>query len=272
MRIAYLGPAGTYTEAAALRYSQQATLLPFPTVDDAVAALAAGKADLAVVPVENSTEGSVARTLDLLNRAPVQVCAELYLPIHHQLISHAASLQAVHEVLAHPQALAQCRNWLDAHLPNAVRNAAPSNAQAVVAVSRRKDAAAIAGVRAAELYDVPVLAKDIEDQAANTTRFLVLGHDDGQPTGRDKTSFICSVQDKAGALYELLGVLAEHHINMTKIESRPAPDTLWGYIFYIDIDGHRNDTQVGACLAELEQLATYYKLLGSYPAANGQGA
>lgn len=268
MQIAYLGPAGTYSEEAARRYDAQASLFSCASFDDIITAVEQGRADIGVLPIENSTEGSVVRTLDLLLEAELPVVAELFLPIHHQLLSKAADLRAVREVLAHPQALGQCRKWLDAHLPHATRTAASSNAEAARLVTDASDKAAIAGAAAATLYNLPALAVDIEDEHTNTTRFIVLGGKQLGPTGNDKTSLVFSTQNVAGALHSILGILAQHNISMNKIESRPIATRPWEYVFYTDIDGHRQDKAVAAALTEIASATTFLKVLGSYPKAS----
>lgn len=268
MQIAYLGPAGTYSEEAARRYDAQASLFSCASFDDIITAVEQGKADVGVLPIENSTEGSVVRTLDLLLETELSVAAELFLPIHHQLLSKAADLQAVREVYAHPQALGQCRKWLDAHLPQASRIAASSNAEAARLVTDTNDKAAIAGTAAAALYSLPTLAANIEDERTNTTRFIVLGDKQLGPTGNDKTSLVFSTQNVAGALYNILGILTQHNISMNKIESRPIAAKPWEYVFYTDIDGHQQDKAVAAALAEVARATTFLKILGSYPKAS----
>lgn len=266
--VSYLGPEGTYTEEAArARFGTADAYLPFGTIDEVIAMVEKGGARVAVVPVENSTEGSVARTLDVLVDTPLQVVGEIMLPIHHQLLTQTANLKDITEVSAHPQALAQCRAWLDKHLPHAKRIAAASNAAAAHDAQgfNNTHRAAIASARAATVYGLPMLAKNIEDSKVNTTRFLVLGHDRVSPTGNDRTSLVCSVANKSGTLYALLSVFAEAGINMTKLESRPSPSGLWDYVFFIDIDGHIQDAAIADPLDRLHEHATFVKVLGSYP-------
>jgi chorismate mutase / prephenate dehydratase len=266
LKVAYLGPAGTYCgEVARTHCGNEPIYLPFATIDEAIEAAEKDIADLAVVPIENSTEGSVNRTLDILLETPLHICGEVSMAIHHQLLGSAASLAGVREVRAHPQALAQCRRWLDGHLPDARRVAAPSNAQAAATVVSDADAAAIAGERAAELYALDVLAKNIEDIAGNSTRFIVLGRDDAEPTGNDRTALVCSVPNKPGSLYDLLGIFARHNVNMAKLESRPAGNAAWEYNFFIVIEGHRSDRIIAAALKEVAKRATFVRIIGSYP-------
>lgn len=266
LHVAYLGPEGTYSgEAAAAFAGATSSFLPCSTIDDAITAVQKGDADIAVVPVENSTEGAVNRTLDLLLESSLHITGEVVLPIHHQLLGKARSLADITEVIAHPQALAQCRRWLAEHLLHAKQTPASSNAEAARLAAMHPKAAAIAGTLAAEVYKLPVLAANIEDSPTNTTRFLVLGGQEVPPTGNDKTSLVCSVPNRSGSLYELLGIFAKDGINMTKLESRPADSNLWDYVFYIDVDGHQTDSQLAQALSAAREHATLVKVLGSYP-------
>jgi chorismate mutase/prephenate dehydratase len=221
-----------------------------------------------VVPVENSTEGGVGSTLDMFVRSPLHVCGEVELRVHHHLLARADAMNAITRVYAHQQALAQCRAWLDARLPRAERRVASSNAEAARLVAGASGAAAIASETAAELYGLNVLAANIEDEPDNTTRFAVIGvQGSGPSTGRDKTSILFTVHNRPGALYELLAPLAAHHISMTRVESRPSRRGNWDYVFFVDIEGHRDDLPVTAALAEVEARASLLKILGSYPRA-----
>jgi chorismate mutase / prephenate dehydratase len=270
MRISYLGPEGTYSEEAARsRFGAMAELVPCDTLDDVVRLVEQGRAEVAVVPIENTTEGSVSRTLDLLLTTPLQVCGEALLPIHHQLLSSDDQLDTIDEVVAHPQSLAQCREWLARHIPSATLRAVASNGAAARAAANEAGRAAIASKRAVRLYGLSVLAANVEDDPANTTRFLMLGTAPTQPTGTDKTSLVCSVPNKAGSLEGLLAVFADYGINMTKLESRPAAQGLWDYVFYIDIDGHQEDQDVARALELLGERATFVRVIGSYPKAIG---
>jgi chorismate mutase/prephenate dehydratase len=220
-----------------------------------------------VLPIENSTEGSVHRTLDLLAATDLTLQRELVLPIRHQLLGKAKAYADVTDVWAHPQALAQCRAWLVQYLPNAALHAARSNGEAAQLAAGNLHAAAIAGEAAAGLYGLHVLAKDIADNPHNTTRFVCLGATQPPASGRDKTSLVCSLPNKAGSLYGLLGIFARHQVNLTKLESRPLPGKAWDYFFYIDCDGHASDKNLSAALEEVQAYALHYKLLGSYPCA-----
>lgn len=268
MNVSYLGPVGTYSEEAARkRFGTAATLVPCASIDEAVRTVEGRAADVAVVPIENSIEGSVGRTLDILLTTSLQICDEIQLPIHHQLLAKGGTLQDITEVVAHPQALAQCREWLTRHLPQTTQTAAASNGEAARLAGEQTGRAAIAGTRAAHLYGLSVLAASIEDDPSNTTRFLVLGAATSTPTGADRTSLVCSVPHKAGSLQEVLGIFAEQGVNLVKLESRPAPQGLWEYMFYIDIDGHQDDDMIACALGMLKERATFVKIIGSYPKA-----
>lgn len=268
LRIAYLGPTATYSEEAVItHYGHSCELLPCTTIDDAVRAAESSSADLAVVPVENSSEGSVPRTLDLLLSTNLTVIGEIALPIHHQLLAHADRLAAIREVMAHPQALSQCRAWLSRHLPQATQTPATSNSAAAQYAAGSKVTAAIASTLAATQYDLPTLAKNIEDESHNTTRFLSLGKTLTTPSDADKTSLIFATPNRPGALAGLLDIIATAGINMLKLESRPARHTPWDYIFYLDIEGHRDEAVVRAVLEKLQAKASFVKILGSYPKA-----
>jgi chorismate mutase/prephenate dehydratase len=267
LNVAYLGPEGTFTQAATLKqFGHAVQTLALDTLDDVFREVEAGAADYGVVPVENSTEGVISHTLDLFQRSPLSISGEVELRIHHHLLVKDRNVK-VTRVLAHQQALAQCRGWLEANLPDAGHVAVGSNAEAARLVSKDQSAAAIASDTAAELYGLEIAARNIEDQPDNTTRFLVIGSRPVQPGGNDKTSLLVSVNNRPGALYELLQPIAEHKISMTRIESRPSRQAMWEYVFYIDVDGHRDDAAVAAALAALEDKAFSVKVLGSYPRA-----
>ena len=268
LSIAFLGPEGTFTQAAALKhFGHSVTTLPMDGIDDVFREVEAGSADYGVVPVENSTEGVVSHTLDLFQHSSLHICGEVELRIHHHLLTQDGSLDTVTRVLANQQALAQCRGWLDTHLAHAERVAVTSNAEAARMIAAAPGSAAIAGDRAAELYAVAIAARNIEDQPDNTTRFLIIGTRNTQPSGADKTSVLVSVRNQPGALSALLQPIAGNGISMTRIESRPSRQGMWEYVFYIDLDGHRDDAPVAAALAELETEAFAVKVLGSYPKA-----
>jgi chorismate mutase/prephenate dehydratase len=268
--VAYLGPRGTFSERAAMKhFGLAAEAMATPSIDEVFRAVESGGADFGVVPVENSTEGAVGRSLDLMPQTPVKVCGEVVVRIHHHLMakSKPASLNDVKRVFSHGQSLAQCHEWLNSNLPKAERVAVSSNAEAARRAAEEAGSAAVAGEMAAEHYGLEILASNIEDEPNNTTRFLVLGDYAPKATGRDKTSIILSARNRAGAVYEMLTPFATRGVSMTKFESRPSRVALWEYLFFVDIEGHREDANVAAALAEVEKIAGYLKVLGSYPVA-----
>lgn len=268
MTIAFLGPEGTFTQEAVFKhFGHSVNAAPVDSVDEVFRAVETGTVHYGVVAVENSTEGAVVHTLDLLINSPLKLCGEVELRIRHHLLSGAADRGALKTVYAHQQALAQCHRWLDNHLRGVGRVAVSSNAEAARRASGEQDAGAIAGDGAAALYRLNVLARDIEDEPNNTTRFLVIGRTTSPPCGRDKTSLLFSVNNRPGALYRVLEPLGKHGISMTRIESRPSRRGMWDYVFFVDIEGHVQDEKVAAALRELEQAATMFKVLGSYPAS-----
>ncbi len=268
LRIAFLGPAGTFTQEAALKHFGHAVqTLALGSIDEVFREVEAGAAHFGVVPIENSTEGVINHTLDQFVRSPLRICGEVEMRIHHHLLGQGRSLKGLRRVLSHSQSLAQCRRWLDAHLPGVERVAVSSNAEAARRAARSKQLAAIAGDPAAERYGLKRLAANIEDEPDNSTRFLIVGTLEAAPSGDDKTSLLLCGQNRAGALAGLLAPFARHGINMTRIESRPARAGLWEYVFFVDIEGHVQDDKLKPALAELEREATLLKLLGSYPKA-----
>jgi chorismate mutase/prephenate dehydratase len=268
LEVAFLGPAGTFTQAAALKHFGHAVrTLPVGAIADVFQEVETGNCDYGVVPVENSTEGVVNHTLDMFLSSPLRVCGEVMLRIHHNLISKARGLEALERVYSHQQSLAQCRGWLDRHLPQVERRAVGSNAEAARLARDDVRAAAIAGETAAEIYGLTILVPNIEDEPGNTTRFLVIGRQTVPPSGDDKTSLLLSTRNEAGGLHRLLTPLAEHGISMTRIESRPSRRGIWDYVFFVDIEGHRDDPKVAAALQALREVTGMYKELGSYPRA-----
>ncbi len=268
LSIAYLGPAGTFTHAAVHKhFGRFVEARPLGAIDEVFREVTAGGVDFGVVPVENSTEGMVTHTLDEFPGSNLRICGEVMLRIHHHLVSSEHQLDAVHTVYAHQQALAQCREWLDATLPRVQRIAVSSNGEAARRVREEPGAAAIAGAMAAEIYDLHSLAERIEDQPDNTTRFLVIGDHDVSPSGDDKTSLMLAARNRPGALFRLIRPLAEYGIDMTRLESRPTRGRLWQYIFFVDILGHAEDPTVQAALGAVEEEAALCRVLGSYPRA-----
>lgn len=265
--VAYLGPQGSFSEQAALeQYGHSIDRYLCNSFDEVFRAVEAGQADIGVVPVENSTEGAVNRTLDLLLNTPLKVVGERSLGINHCLLTQSGTLEGVTRVMAHPQALAQCQAWLSRHYPALDRDAASSNAEAARMASEDPTIAAIAGTMAAEAWGLNVVQAGIQDDPHNRTRFLAMGHLANGPSGNDKTSLILAVPNRAGAVYEMLAPLAENGVSMTRLESRPARTGQWEYYFYLDLLGYRDDPPVARALAALKERAAFYKELGSYPA------
>jgi prephenate dehydratase len=267
--IAYLGPPGTNTEQAALKYDSQGHLIPFPSVSAVASAVDTGIAVEGVVPIENSLEGSVNDTLDLLiHESRLLICRELVMDIeNHLLVKSGTSAAGLRVIFSHPQALAQSRRFIERCYPKAQVVAALSTAAAVEEMMASKEpAAAIGNARAAELYGAQILARNIQDRSPNVTRFVVLAADDHAPTGRDKTSLAFTfADDRPGLLYEVLGEFAEHSINLDKIESRPSKEALGRYVFLIDLEGHRRDKLIVEVLARVKTKTSFFKVMGSYP-------
>jgi chorismate mutase/prephenate dehydratase len=268
LRIAYLGPAGTFSHAAVLRqFGSFVDAVPHATIDEVFRALEGGQTQYAVVPVENSTEGAVGRTLDLMCTTDISVCGEVKLRVQQNLLSNCNALGEITKVYSHAQSLAQCVQWLARHLPGVPRVAVSSNAEAARLAASEPGTAAIAGEIAASIYGLAVLAPHIEDEPNNTTRFWVLGRQAVAASGSDQTSLVMSAPNRPGAVHALLEPFARHGVSMTRFESRPARTGLWEYLFFVDLAGHRDDPPVAAALGELAQKAPFLKLLGSYPAA-----
>ncbi|CAD6524928.1 Bifunctional chorismate mutase/prephenate dehydratase [Paraburkholderia hiiakae] len=266
---AFLGPVGTYSEQAMYQYfGQSIEGLPCPSIDEVFRSVEAGAAEFGVVPVENSTEGAVSRTLDLFLETQLVIGGEIALPIQHNLMTLSGNLNGVKRVCAHPQALAQCQHWLTANAPQLERQPVSSNAEAARLAAADPTVAAIAGDRAATHYGLLIANALIQDDPHNRTRFVMIGKQPAGATGRDQTSMIVSVKNEPGAVYKLLEPLARHSVSMTRFESRPARlGSTWEYYFYIDFEGHRDEPAVAAALDELSKKAAYLKILGSYPRA-----
>jgi chorismate mutase/prephenate dehydratase len=269
IRVSYLGPEGTFSEQAVRKHFGRAVEgLATASVDEAFRRCESGTAQFTVVPAENSTEGVVGRTLDLLLATPLRICGEVELRVQQNLLCRTDDLSSIKKIYSHAQSLAQCNGWLSQNLPRAERVPVTSNADAARRAAEEAGSAAVAGEAAGERYGLNMLAKGIEDDPNNTTRFLVLGNLDPAPTGKDRTSLVVSAENKPGAVHALLTPLAQHRVSMTRIESRPARSRLWEYMFFIDVEGHQQDKGVSAALAELKARAPYLKILGSYPIAS----
>ena len=266
LSVALLGPAGTYSEIAARQqFGRQAHLEPCVSIAAACRATESGQTDCCLLPVENSLEGGVGETLDQLLHTPLTICGEVLLGIRHNLLSKAGDLTQVREVVAHPQALAQCREWLSEHLPAIPVRPVASTAEAARLAAEQEGLAAIANSVAAEIHKLPELALNIQDRSDNTTRFLVLGPRPTPPSGDDKTSLLLSAHNRPGALLHLLEPLV--NIDMTRLESRPSRGGLWDYVFFIDFRGHRDDPAIAGALKTIHAEAGLFKVLGSYPRA-----
>ena len=269
IRVSYLGPEGTFSEQAVRKHFGRAVEgLASASVDEAFRSAESGSAQFTVVPAENSTEGVVGRTLDLLLATPLRICGEVELRVQQNLLCRTDDIGSIKKIYSHAQSLAQCNGWLSQHLPRAERVPVTSNADAARRAAEEAGTAAVAGEAAAERYGLKVLSKGIEDDPNNTTRFLVLGNLDPAPTGRDRTSLVMSAENKPGAVHALLTPLARHGVSMTRIESRPSRARLWEYMFFIDVEGHQKDEPVAKAIADLKRLSPYLKVLGSYPAAH----
>jgi chorismate mutase/prephenate dehydratase len=267
LTIAYLGPEATFTHQAAIqRFGSSLRYSPQKTISDVFTEVTKCRADYGVVPVENSTEGVVTHTLDMFVDSDLKIVAQIILPIRHCLVAHCKRAD-IQKLYAHPQSLGQCRAWVQANLPRAEIIETSSNARSAEFAAKEKKAAAIAGELAADKYGVPVLEYDIQDNSSNATRFLVLGRQCSQPTGKDRTSIMFSVVHKVGALYRALAPFRRFRLNMTKIESRPSKRKAWEYFFFVDCDGHVNDNKVAKALEQLGEHCSFMKVLGSYPNA-----
>jgi len=269
LKVAFLGPEGTFTQAAVLtHFGHSVRALPLPAVDEVFHEVESGSVDFGVVAIENSTEGMVINTLDRFLNSSARICGEIELRIHHFLMGRMPSLEGIRRICSHQQALAQCRLWLDENLPGVERVAVTSNAEGARRARDEHGTAAIAGQTAAEVYGLSVLAPQIEDRPDNTTRFFVLGRKLFAPSGQDRTTLLVAGESNvSGSLVKLLEPFAQHHISMTRIESRPSQKRKWDYVFFIDIEGHVEDAPVAAAIADLQKRASLLRILGSYPRA-----
>ncbi|MFT7288620.1 MAG: chorismate mutase/prephenate dehydratase [Halieaceae bacterium] len=269
LQVAYLGPEGTFTQAAALKhFGHAAVCVPQVTIDSVFSEVESGHCNYGIVPVENSTEGMVSRTLDSFLDSPLKIAGEVEMRISHHLLVAPGSVDTpLTRICAHEQALAQCRNWLDTHWPRVERVALSSNGEAARIAAETPGTAAVAGVMAAEAYGLVALAEHIEDAADNTTRFFVVGRSEVPPSGRDKTSIVVSSRNKPGALFTLLDPFRLAGISLTRIETRPSRTERWAYVFFIEFEGHLQDPLVARVVAELEEQSILLKPLGSYPMA-----
>jgi chorismate mutase/prephenate dehydratase len=270
LKVAYLGPEATFSQTAVLtHFGHSVRALPLGSIDEVFHEVESAAADFGVVPIENSTEGTVNHTLDRFIASPLKICGEVELRVRHYLMGNMTALGRIVRVCSHPQSLAQCRGWLQEHLPSVELVPASSNGEAARRARDERGTAAIAGETAAEVYGLKVLAAEIEDRADNTTRFLVLGRKLLAASGQDRTTLLLSVShtDSPGALHRLLEPLARHRVSMTRIESRPSHRRKWDYIFFIDIEGHAEEPHVARALAALEGRSSLFRVLGSYPRA-----
>ncbi|HEY6282080.1 MAG TPA: prephenate dehydratase [Burkholderiales bacterium] len=268
MAVTYLGPQGTFSEAAAIKhFGHAANAIACTSIDEVLHKVEAGEVDYAVAPVENSTEGAVGRTLDLMLATPLKICGEVVLRVHQHLLRKTRGLKNIKRIYSHSQSFAQCHEWLNLNLPDVQRVQVASNAEAARLAGKDKGSCAIAGEMAAEHYGLNILAKNIEDEPNNTTRFWILGVHDAAPSGKDKTSLVMSSKNIPGAVHQLLTPLARYGVSMSKLESRPSRTGLWEYVFFVDIEGHQQEENVAKALAELGEKAAFMKILGSYPAA-----
>ncbi|MEO8164850.1 MAG: prephenate dehydratase [Betaproteobacteria bacterium] len=266
--VASLGPKGTFSEEAAVKhFGGQSPLVLCTSIDEVFRSVECANVGYGIVPIENSTEGAIGRTLDLLLSTPLQICGEVLLPVHQNLLSKGQDIAAVTRIFSHAQSLAQCNRWLAQNCSRAERVPVTSNAEAARMAQCEPDSAAIAGRSAAAHYGLSVLANNIEDEPNNTTRFVVLSRQDVRPSGMDKTSLVMSTRNLPGAIHGLLTPLANNGVSMTRLESRPSRTGLWEYVFFLDMEGHQEEAHVARALNEMRDLAAFLKILGSYPVA-----
>lgn len=268
LKIAYLGPEGTFTQSAALKhFGHSVSTVPMSSIPDVFHSVESGHADYGLVPVENSTEGVISHTLDTFIDSKLKICGEVEMRIHHHLVNQSQDVSKITHIYSHQQSFAQCRRWLNQNFPDIERIPVSSNAEAARIASLDETAAAICGTLAVEAFGLTICFENIEDMSDNTTRFVIVGQQDVAPSGNDKTSLLISAKNHPGALLSLLQPLADNGISMNKIESRPAPERKWEYLFFVDIDGHQEVGDVKQALTELKDQSALFKVLGSYPKA-----
>ena len=266
--VASLGPRGTFSEEAVVKhFGGQAPVMLCTSIDEVFRSVESGNVGYGVVPIENSTEGAVGRTLDFLLSTPLKICGEVLLPVHQNLLSKSNDISTVKRIFSHAQSLGQCNRWLAQNCPHAERVPVASNAEAAKMAQDDAESAAIAGRAAAAHYGLSIIADNIEDEPNNTTRFVVISRQEVPPSGNDKTSLVMSTRNVPGAIHELLTPLANNRVSMTRLESRPSRTGLWEYVFFLDMEGHQSEGNVARALEEMRELAAFLKILGSYPVA-----
>ncbi|MBT4162623.1 MAG: prephenate dehydratase [Gammaproteobacteria bacterium] len=268
LKIAYLGPEGTFTQMATQeQFGDSVVGIPLVTVDDVFREVTSENCNYGVVPVENSSEGVISHTLDNFLSSNLRICGEVEIRVHHHLMTSSGSDSEIKRIYSHQQTLGQCRRWLNGHYPNVPQLTATSNAEAARRIAEEPDAAAIAGEIAADIYDLKIISRQIEDEHDNTTRFIVVGRDEVGPSGNDKTSIVVYTHNQPGALYKLLEPFHRHGVSLTSIETRPSRTGMWSYVFFIDFEGHHSDELIQTVLGEIDKDALEVKMLGSYPRA-----
>jgi len=270
LKVGFLGPEGTFSQQAVLKhFGHSVRALPLPAISEVFEEVQAGHADFGVVPIENSTEGTVNNTLDMFLNSPLKICGEVELRIHQHLMGRMKGIEKIERLCSHPQSLAQCRQWLDEHMPGIERMPVSSNAEAARRARDEEGTAAIAGQSAADVYGLNVIVPEIEDRPDNTTRFLVIGRKLFNASGKDKTTLLFSAGDtqSPGSLHRLLGPFARNNISLTRIESRPSRRRKWDYVFFIDVEGHADESPLKDALEDLKQQSSLFRVLGSYPCA-----
>lgn len=266
IKVAYLGPEGTFTHLAAIKkFGEKAKYIPVRTIDEVFREVEKLRADYGVVPVENSIEGIVTHTLDVFLESDLKIISEISLEIHQYLLSKEKSIKKIKKLYSHPQALAQCRKWISENLPDVEIYETESTISAVKKILKEKNSSAIAPEIASSMYNLNIIAERIEDFRENITRFLVIGNDFAEKTGNDKTSILFSIKDRVGALHDILLPFKKEKINLTKIESRPSKKKAWEYVFFVDFLGHKDEENVKRALKEVKKSTVFLKILGSYP-------